>query len=282
MTILIPDMPEEETATAVERLLNHIANNGGQIKDHSTESPWGRRRLAYTMRFQGVDYRDGHYVLTHFSAAPDAIAEIERELKLDNQVIRYLLVWDDPRMGEKPQDGQTAADEQPAEGESAAPAGQAEADAAPAEAQPEGDATSTESEAEGSAEVTEGADEAQTEDADTAKIAEVAEAIEGEENPAPADAPAARRSSKLPTEGEGTEWVAGDGTADIPEGFPLKANTTSKIYHPQESPNYNTTTGEIFFATPEAAEKHGYRLPKTLQAAAAATEEPAGDAAEEE
>lgn len=73
------------------------------------------------------------------------------------------------------------------------------------------------------------------------------------------------RSSKLPGEGEGTDWVAGDGTQDVPEGFPLKGNASSRIYHPEESSSYNKVIAEIYFATPEAAEAAGYRLPKSLQ-----------------
>lgn len=73
------------------------------------------------------------------------------------------------------------------------------------------------------------------------------------------------RSSTLPTEGEGEEWVAGDGGDTAPDGFPIKGNADSKIFHPEESPNYTTTIADIYFATSEAAESHGYRLPKTLQ-----------------
>jgi trigger factor len=73
------------------------------------------------------------------------------------------------------------------------------------------------------------------------------------------------RSSKLPKGGEGEEWVSGDGGDTAPDGFPIKGNANSKIYHPEESPNYTSTIADIYFATPEAAESHGYRLPKTLQ-----------------
>lgn len=96
--------------------------------------------------------------------------------------------------------------------------------------------------------------------------AAVAEA-DVETEPEAAEAPAATRSSKLPESGEGTEWVAGDGTDSVPDGFTIKGNASSKIFHPEESPNYTNTIAEIYFATPEAAEAHGYRLPKTLQQA---------------
>lgn len=93
------------------------------------------------------------------------------------------------------------------------------------------------------------------------------EASEGSAQDEAASEKPAARSSKLPDEGEGTDWVAGDGSDTVPEGFPIKGNANSKIYHPQESPNYANTIAEIYFATPEAAEAQGYRLPKVLQQA---------------
>lgn len=90
---------------------------------------------------------------------------------------------------------------------------------------------------------------------------------------------ASTRSTKLPKDGEGTDWVAGDGTDNVPDGFPLKGNASSKIYHPEESPNYSTTIAEIYFANDETAQAHGYRLPKTLEKAAQATGDAVADAA---
>lgn len=99
------------------------------------------------------------------------------------------------------------------------------------------------------------------------------------EDETPAGKPASR-SSKLPKDGEGSEWVAGDGTDNVPDGFPIKGNANSKIYHPEESPNYANTIAEIYFATPDAAEAHGYRLPKTLQQAGESAGSLAADMAE--
>ena len=79
-------------------------------------------------------------------------------------------------------------------------------------------------------------------------------------------------SNRLPTEGEGVDWVAGDGTDAVPAGFDIKGNASSRIYHPVESSSYSNTTAEIYFATGEAAEKAGYRLPKNLQASGGAAE----------
>jgi trigger factor len=90
------------------------------------------------------------------------------------------------------------------------------------------------------------------------------------------------RSSKLPAEGEGVDWVPGTGTNDIPDGFTIKGNASSHIYHPPESPSYDNTVAEIYFATPEAAERAGYRPPKSLEKAGEATADGAEAAASDD
>lgn len=49
---------------------------------------WGKRQLAYPIRGQA----NGYYVVTQFSADPAVIAELERALKLDEELLRYLIV----------------------------------------------------------------------------------------------------------------------------------------------------------------------------------------------
>jgi small subunit ribosomal protein S6 len=95
MTVLIPDLDEEQTNAQVERVQS-IVSASGEIAQSLQSSPWGRRRLAYTIRHNGQDYRDGYYLLTYFSAKEAATTEIERDLKLDAQVMRYLLVQSEP------------------------------------------------------------------------------------------------------------------------------------------------------------------------------------------
>ncbi|MDQ4045119.1 MAG: 30S ribosomal protein S6 [Chloroflexota bacterium] len=123
MTVFIPDISEEDTQAQVEKVSTYISNAGGTVSETLTESPWGRRRLAYTIRFNGTDYRDGFYTVYHFDSAPSNLTELERDLKLDTIVMRYLLVHDDPKAGEKPTEG----DDEAAETE-----GDTEATAAPA------------------------------------------------------------------------------------------------------------------------------------------------------
>jgi small subunit ribosomal protein S6 len=136
MAVLAPDIAEEAMPGELERITAYITTGGGQVTELVTTSPWGRRRLAYPIR----DYRDGFYALYNFSAEPEQIDELERELRLNNQVIRSLVtsyVAPKPKKVKPGKEGAEAAEGAPAEG-TEAPAGETPAAAAPAVAAPSG------------------------------------------------------------------------------------------------------------------------------------------------
>lgn len=116
MAVFVPELSDEELVEQLERVTGYITDQNGTISEVLRESPWGRRRLAYTVRFNSVDYRDGIYVVYHFDSIPSVMTEIERELKLDVRVMRYLLVHDDPLAGEKDTGQNLEGDEAAAEG----------------------------------------------------------------------------------------------------------------------------------------------------------------------
>jgi small subunit ribosomal protein S6 len=62
-----------------------VADNGGEIKKREY---WGLRNLAYRMRKN----RKGHYVLFNIDGPPAAIAELERTMRINEDVIRYLTI----------------------------------------------------------------------------------------------------------------------------------------------------------------------------------------------
>lgn len=82
---------DEEYAGLTERVSNFITNAGATIADGEALAPTGRRKLAYPIRHNGTDLSEGFYVFTRFQAEPQQIAVIERDLKLTEDVIRYLL-----------------------------------------------------------------------------------------------------------------------------------------------------------------------------------------------
>jgi small subunit ribosomal protein S6 len=82
---------DEEYASIVDRVNNFITNAGGTITDENVPGPTGRRKLAYEIRHNGKDLTEGFYVLLHFSAQPQQLAALERNLKLTEEIVRYLI-----------------------------------------------------------------------------------------------------------------------------------------------------------------------------------------------
>ncbi|MBV9200461.1 MAG: 30S ribosomal protein S6 [Alphaproteobacteria bacterium] len=62
-----------------------VADNGGEVRKREY---WGLRNLTYRMRKN----RKGHYVLLNLSAPPVAVAELERTMRINEDVIRYLTI----------------------------------------------------------------------------------------------------------------------------------------------------------------------------------------------
>lgn len=135
MVILLPELAEDDLTTAIDKVSTYVTDISGEIRDILKDSPWGRRRLAYTIRFNSQDYRDGYYAIWHFKADPSSLGDLERELKLDTRVIRYLLVLEDPKWN-SPQEreaAQEAANAPAVEETEAATEAPTEAGEAPAE-----------------------------------------------------------------------------------------------------------------------------------------------------
>jgi large subunit ribosomal protein L17 len=99
------------------------------------------------------------------------------------------------------------------------------------------------------------ADEAPAaEDVAAEDVAEVEETDEVEESTSTDDAPY----------GEGSHAPLDDAD-EAPEGFEIKGNADSMLYHLPGTPFYGRTVAEVWFATPEAAEAAGFSLPPSQQ-----------------
>ncbi len=62
-----------------------LTDNGGEVKKREY---WGLRNLSYRMRKN----RKGHYVLLNIEGPPSAVAELERTMRINEDVIRYLTI----------------------------------------------------------------------------------------------------------------------------------------------------------------------------------------------
>src|SRR5918998_1911004 len=95
MTILHPEVAEESLPGDLGRFPGFTTAAGGELIETLQDSPWGRRRLAYPIRSGSRDVRDGYYTVWHFTLGPTRVDDLERELKLDTQLIRYIvLAWE--------------------------------------------------------------------------------------------------------------------------------------------------------------------------------------------
>ncbi|MDB5055712.1 MAG: RpsF [Bacilli bacterium] len=86
MYIIRTDIEEEVVQSTIEKFQN-IINNGGEITKNNV---MGKRRLAYEIN----KFRDGIYVLVHFNAAPAVVTELDRVMKISDEIIRYMIVKD--------------------------------------------------------------------------------------------------------------------------------------------------------------------------------------------
>jgi small subunit ribosomal protein S6 len=88
MVILNPELSEEETEGTLQRLQDIIREGEGEV---SNLDKWGKRRLAYEVK----KFREGYYAVLNFKAAPAVAAELERIIKITDNIIRYLLIRDE-------------------------------------------------------------------------------------------------------------------------------------------------------------------------------------------
>jgi small subunit ribosomal protein S6 len=84
MFIVNPELDEEALDTLLQRVQRYLDNAEAQIFSFKS---WGMRRLAYVI--QG--HREGRYYLVHFGADPQAINDLDRNLRLIEDVIRHLV-----------------------------------------------------------------------------------------------------------------------------------------------------------------------------------------------
>jgi len=85
MFIVRPDVEEADMDKLIEGFQKNVTDGGGEVR--STEK-MGRRRLAYTVR----KFNDGFYVLLNIAAEGQLITEIERRLRVSEQVIKFITV----------------------------------------------------------------------------------------------------------------------------------------------------------------------------------------------
>ena len=82
--VITPELDEEADQAVMAKFAEIITANGGEIEKTDV---WGKRRLAYP-----IDYKtEGFYVLVTFNANPELPRELERNMRNDERLMRYMV-----------------------------------------------------------------------------------------------------------------------------------------------------------------------------------------------
>ena len=100
--ILNPEVSEEQTRAILGRVEQVVANYSGQIV---RVNQWGRRRLGYPIEH----HRDGFYVFIDMILTPENVIELDRTLKVSEEVLRHLIKRRDPKTVQKEREARAAA-----------------------------------------------------------------------------------------------------------------------------------------------------------------------------
>jgi len=85
MVILEPDLEERTVAPSLDQYLNVVRQGGGVVEKVDV---WGRRRLSYEIRKS----HEGIYAIIDLRAEPDVVAELDRQLVLNESIMRTKVI----------------------------------------------------------------------------------------------------------------------------------------------------------------------------------------------
>jgi len=100
--ILSPEVSEEQTRAILDRVEQVVANYNGEVV---RVNQWGRRRLGYPIQH----HRDGFYVFIDMILTPETVIELDRTLKVSEEVLRHLIKRRDPKTVQKEREARAAA-----------------------------------------------------------------------------------------------------------------------------------------------------------------------------
>jgi small subunit ribosomal protein S6 len=96
--VYIFDSALEESAISEKLERYHALLTGESGAEVTAVDHWGKRQLAYSI----ADRDNGYYVVAHFSAEAASLPEYERLMKLDDDLLRYLVVINEGELATTP------------------------------------------------------------------------------------------------------------------------------------------------------------------------------------
>ena len=86
MLIIDTGVDDEVVQKVIKRTAEQIVTLGGTL---GRTEKWGRRKLAYEIKTDKKKHNDGYYTLIEFTAEPVQIKELERTLRLTDELVRH-------------------------------------------------------------------------------------------------------------------------------------------------------------------------------------------------
>lgn len=80
-----PQLDTEQNDAILERLRQVLSDKGANVQNVDL---WGKRKLAYEV----AGHREGNYTVLAFEGSPEASEELERIMRINDGIIRHLLV----------------------------------------------------------------------------------------------------------------------------------------------------------------------------------------------
>ena len=82
---IVKPLEEEATNDVIAKFSKLITDNGGTI---DKEDRWGKKRLAYEIK----DCTDGYYCLLYVTCEPACVAEVDRVMKINDDLLKHMIV----------------------------------------------------------------------------------------------------------------------------------------------------------------------------------------------
>jgi small subunit ribosomal protein S6 len=89
--IVNPVLDEEQTKATVKKFTDFLTTNGAEIDE---VNEWGLQSLAYEIERKNT----GYYVNAYFTSSGELIAKLERQMQIDDNIMRYLNLKYDNKM----------------------------------------------------------------------------------------------------------------------------------------------------------------------------------------
>ena len=99
LTYLIPaTLSDADVSKVKEAVTGLVSKHNGTI---ITTEEWGKKHMAYSLKHGGSSHSEAHYVHLVLSMTPEAVLTFEKDVYLQNNVMRHLLVVADEKKAEK-------------------------------------------------------------------------------------------------------------------------------------------------------------------------------------